>query len=58
MRKGHEATEKARALLEANAIAQHKNDMMLKRKAFEKAFKHVWTTGPAGISKFYMTAPN
>lgn len=32
--------------------------MMERRKAFEKRFKHVWTTGPAGVSKFYITAPN
>lgn len=32
--------------------------MMERRKEFEKRFKHVWTTGPAGISKFYVTSPN
>lgn len=32
--------------------------MMERRKEFEKRFKHVWSTGPAGISKFYVTAPN
>jgi len=31
---------------------------MERRKEFEKRFKHVWTTGPAGISKFYVTSPN
>jgi hypothetical protein len=31
--------------------------MAERRKEFEKRFKHVWTTGPAGISKFYVTAP-
>lgn len=32
--------------------------MMKRRKEFEKRFKHVWTTGPAGVSKFYVTSPN
>lgn len=32
--------------------------MAERRKEFEKRFKHVWTTGPAGISKFYVTIPN
>jgi uncharacterized protein involved in tolerance to divalent cations len=32
--------------------------MIERRKEFEKRFKHVWSTGPAGISKFYVTAPN
>jgi hypothetical protein len=58
MRSAHEAAEKARQAAEANAIAKHKNDMMLRRKEFEKRFKHVWSTGPVGVSKFYMTAPN
>jgi len=29
MREAHEAAEKARTLVEANAIAQHKNEMMM-----------------------------
>jgi len=32
--------------------------MAERRAAFEKRFNHVWSTGPAGINKFYMTAPN
>jgi uncharacterized protein involved in tolerance to divalent cations len=32
--------------------------MLERRKAFEKRFKHVWSTGPAGISKFYVTVPD
>jgi hypothetical protein len=58
MRSAFEAAEVARKKLEAALIAKHKNDMIIKRAAFEKRFKHVWTTGPAGINKFYLTAPN
>lgn len=58
MRAAHEAAEEARKLREAAAIAKHKQEMMDRRKEFEKRFKHVWTTGPAGISKFYVTSPN
>lgn len=31
--------------------------MALRRKEFEHKFKFVWTTGPTGCSKFYVTAP-
>lgn len=58
MRKAHEAAEAARKKKEAALIAKHKDEMMKRRREFEKRFKHVWTTGPAGISKFYVTAPN
>lgn len=58
MRAAHEAAENARIQREAAAIAKSKNDMMQRRKEFEKRFKHVWTTGPAGVSKFYVTSPN
>lgn len=58
MRAAAEAAEDARQKAEAAAIAKHKREMQERRKAFEKRFKHVWTTGPAGISKFYVTAPN
>lgn len=58
MRAAHEAAENARKQREAAAIAKSKNDMMKRRKEFEKRFKHVWTTGPAGVSKFYVTSPN
>lgn len=58
MRKAAEAAEAARRAAEAAAIAAHKDEMMQRRKEFEKRFKHVWSTGPAGVSKFYMTAPN
>lgn len=57
MREAHEAAERARLNKEAALIAKHKHDMMEKRKEFEKRFKHVWSTGPVGVSKFYMTAP-
>lgn len=57
MRAAHEAAEEARKRREAAAIAKHKRDMAERRKEFEKRFKHVWTTGPAGISKFYVTSP-
>lgn len=58
MRAAHEAAEDARKTREAAAIALHKKEMAHRRKEFEKRFKHVWTTGPAGISKFYVTSPN
>jgi hypothetical protein len=58
MRAAHEAAEEARKRREAAAIAKHKRDMAERRKEFEKRFKHVWSAGPAGIAKFYMTAPN
>lgn len=58
MRAAHEAAEEARKAREAAAIAKHKKEMAERRKEFEKRFKHVWTTGPAGISKFYVTAPD
>lgn len=58
MRAAHLAVETARREREAAAIAEHKQMMMERRKEFEKRFKHVWSTGPAGISKFYVTAPN
>jgi hypothetical protein len=57
MREAHEAAEEARKRREAATIAKHKKEMAERRKEFEKRFKHVWTTGPAGISKFYVTAP-
>lgn len=57
MRAAHDAAEKARKDIEAAAIAKHKNEMMERRKEFEKRFKHVWSTGPAGINKFYLTSP-
>lgn len=57
MRDAHDAAEAARKSREAAAIAKHKDDMMKRRQEFEKRFKHVWTTGPAGVSKFYVTAP-
>lgn len=57
MRAAHDAAEKARKDIEAAAIARHKNEMMERRKEFEKRFKHVWSTGPAGINKFYLTSP-
>lgn len=58
MREAHEAAELARQRHEAAAIAEHKKLMAERRKEFEKRFKHVWTTGPAGISKFYVTVPH
>jgi len=58
MRKAAENVETARRNAEAAAIAKHKDDMMKRRKEFEKRFKHVWSTGPAGVSKFYVTTPN
>jgi len=57
MRAAHEAAEEARIRREEAAIAKHKKEMADKRKEFERRFKHVWSTGPAGISKFYVTAP-
>jgi cytidylate kinase len=57
MRAAHLAVETARREREAAAIAAHKQAMMERRKEFEKRFKHVWSTGPAGISKYYVTAP-
>jgi len=57
MRESHEAGLVAQKKREIAAIALHKNEMAKKRKEFEKRFKHVWSTGPAGISKFFVTAP-
>lgn len=57
MRDAHDAAERARKNKEAAAIAKSKHLMMERRKEFEKRFKHVWTTGPVGVNKFYVTSP-
>lgn len=55
LRAAHEAEEKERIALEERQIAEHKAVMAERRARFEKRFKHVWTTGPTGCSKFHLT---
>lgn len=58
LREAHEAEEKARIEAEKEAIAEHKRKMAEMRANFEKKFKHVWATGPVGVSKFHLTVSN
>jgi hypothetical protein len=58
MRAAHVAKEQLRKQLEARQIAEHKAFMAERRKKFEKRFKHVWTTGPTGLSLIWVTLPN
>ena len=55
MRAAHEAEEEERIALEKRQIAEHKKLMAERRARFEKRFKHVWTTGPTGVSKWHLT---
>lgn len=55
LRAAHEAEEAERIQLEKRQIAEHKRLMAERRARFEKRFKHVWTTGPTGCSKFHVT---
>jgi uncharacterized protein involved in tolerance to divalent cations len=55
LRAAHEAEERERIALEERQIAEHKRLMAERRARFEKRFKHVWTTGPTGVSKWHLT---
>ena len=54
----HEAAELARKKHEENQIAEHKRQMEERRASFEKKFRHVWATGPTGVSTVTYTAEN
>lgn len=53
MRAAMEAAEEERKKREKAAIAAHKKLMRERRIAFEKRFKHVWTTGGTSCNMFH-----
>jgi uncharacterized protein involved in tolerance to divalent cations len=56
--KAHDMAIAARKSQEARQLADHAEKMAARKSSFSNQFKHVWISGPTGISQVSVTMPD